>query len=354
MCMIIYRPAHAASQVDRTTLKYIASMNRDGFGLMWPNAGRLITVRFEPRQSRAFIDRFLALQRDNVPLCAHFRWSTHGAINRANTHPITIVPDQLAMMHNGILDIKTRKNWSDTRTFVELAIKRLPPDWWGEGQPYPYLLEQATSGSRLAFMWADGQVMLLHEKAGWWVDGVWFSNSGHKPITKEDKQKEDDDKRWAAWKSQADGHSSGNSSKNVPVHFNRSDHYSDRGYSYHHDVSVEWEWENYGGKTVYRKRNGPDPVGETEKLWYYEGVILCDLCLDTEALHKAEAIEIPDITPADECDLCGARGKLANKSAVIVPQPPAQPQLPLPTVKQQDAPGEIASKLLASVKGQKQ
>ena len=75
-----------------------------------------------------------------TPMIFHFRISTHGGITPALCHPFPMsrkmsdlkqltTATQLAIIHNGIIDIKTRKGVSDTMTYItERLAKRYKYD----------------------------------------------------------------------------------------------------------------------------------------------------------------------------------------------------------------------------------
>lgn len=313
MCMIIYRPGDAKGTVSVQRLRYIAAKNSDGFGLMWANEGRLVTARYAVKQRKQFIDRFLLLQRNNIPVCAHFRWATHGGVTRANTHPFTIVAGESAMMHNGVFDIKCEKGWSDTRTFAELVLKRLPADWHSKTEsPYLYLIEQATGGNRIVVMFKTGEVIIFHEKIGTWEDEVWYSNSNFAPLptkdSKDDKDKDDKDKgdhkasrssdSWNYWlKEEAKGGRGWR--KN---HHGTASHYDyGEGMDVYDGDYVEQQYQTFS-------RWGKTENGETDKLYLYEQMMICADCLRMEATAQRDAVEIPEITSDDFCELCGVTG----------------------------------------------
>ena len=177
MCIIIHRPKGAATRLSRETLARCADGNPHGFGLMWAYQGKLLTARYMPSQRKDFIKRALILQDADVPLMLHFRWATHGAVEKANTHPFVIEKGKSAMMHNGILSIPCVKGWSDTRTFCNEILSRLPQGWERDPALY-WVVDQATLGSKVGIMYADGTVTILHKASGISEGGIWYSNDG--------------------------------------------------------------------------------------------------------------------------------------------------------------------------------
>lgn len=178
MCIIIYRPKGAASRISRETMRHCAMENPHGFGLMWQHAGKVHTARYLWKDLKQFFDRTLALQNQDVPFVAHFRYMTHGAERLDNCHPFWIKRSQSALMHNGILNIDCVKGWSDTRTFVGNVLKQLPENW--DAMPALWwAIYEATVGSKLVVMRPDS-VLIVHEKSGVWDGGIWYSNEGYK------------------------------------------------------------------------------------------------------------------------------------------------------------------------------
>lgn len=351
MCMIIYRPK-GTGEVDAARLRYIAGINGDGFGLMWSTGTRLFTARYAVKQKKAFITRFLALQSQDVPMCAHFRWSTHGGITRGNTHPFVLVPNMSAMMHNGVLDIRCLKGWSDTRTFAELVLKRLPPGWeYDTDAPWNYLVDRATAGSRVVIMLHDGAVKMFHQERGTWEAGIWYSNDNFKPkgytppvatpktdnlpsvytsgydTTNRWKEGMEWDKHTKKWyypdatklPDPADTNSKVRGSHKV------EDAPEYRGNGSHKDTSKVFSgdsedgWLSRGVKKVFARggkhewgSSSNNVAGEVGTLYLWDQFILCAECLKSEG-NENEAIPIPETTTDDVCEFCGVIGGLVQE-----------------------------------------
>ena len=117
------------------------------------------------------------------PMLIHFRWATHGLVDKDNCHPFKVAPD-LAMIHNGIIsgiegvDALT----SDTNAFVKHYVGPM-----NRGNPRiiyseygKLVLEKLIgSGSKLVFLNKKGKAVIINESAGNWENGVWYSNDSH-------------------------------------------------------------------------------------------------------------------------------------------------------------------------------
>lgn len=340
MCMIIYRPAAAKGQVSKETLHYCASNNPHGLGLMWADKGKLLTARYEHKDRKVCFARLLSLQAQNIPFCAHFRFMTHGAETKGNTHPFWIHKGHSALMHNGIFNIKTETGWSDTRTFVARVLRPMALNWL-DVPHLRYLVSEATHGNRVAVMERSGKVTILHENSGQWDDGIWYANSGYKkPSYLGDLfGKGKSYSSGATWR--YDGE--------------KKDWYNDKGdrspsypgSSYHNGAANGYGYtRHYGGvegygkqsdpigyHAPYRPKNGHSKVKDIPRLlragdpaptaalfaWSDHGqtMTLCGTCLRMETRAEQEAKLIMD--PSElTCDLCEIPG---HKRPVIVPDP---------------------------------
>jgi Predicted glutamine amidotransferase len=272
MCIIIHRPTGAATRLSRETLARCADKNPDGFGLMWAHGGKLMTARYLPKQRKDFIKRALLLQSQDIPMCLHFRWATHGAIQKENTHPFVIEKGESALMHNGILSIPCVKGWSDTRTFAYEVVRGLPAGW--EQMPtIRWMMEQATLGSKVAIMYASGEVTILHRKAGIVEGGIWYSNDGFRPsLSKEE---------WKQWVAEAQAKkgtkviSTTGSKDYVPA-----------------------------GVLPFRKPEAGSALAiKSGALYRFEGITICGWCLARES-NTDDAIEVDAPADGEQCELC--------------------------------------------------
>jgi hypothetical protein len=275
MCIIIHRPKGAATRLSRETLARCADGNPHGFGIMWAYQGKLLTARYMPSQRKEFIKRALLLQESDTPMVLHFRWATHGAVEKANTHPFVIEKGKSAMMHNGILSIPCVKGWSDTRTFCNEVLQRLPAGWERDPAIY-WMVDQATLGSKIAIMYADGSVTILHKNAGITEGGIWYSNDGFRPKW----ESEDWTAAAARWAAK-----------------NKGQNWSDGQRSSTTTTAAQ------AAKVLpFRSDVSKLPI-QSSALYRFEGITICGWCLAREA-NTDDAALVNEPGDGEQCELC--------------------------------------------------
>jgi len=183
MCIILYKPDKVdKSTITRETLYNCWTSNKDGAGIMFSYQNKIVVwkglMTFEK-----FMQAWSMVPAHAVTV-AHFRIGTHGGKTEGNTHPFWIEQGELATVHNGILSIKAREadGLSDTATFVEDVLKKLPEGWMDNAATL-HLIDGYIGGyNKLVFLNRRGRVLILNEQAGVWDMGCWFSNSSYKRI----------------------------------------------------------------------------------------------------------------------------------------------------------------------------
>lgn len=171
MCIAIWKPENIT--LFEETLKNCWDANSDGAGFMYPENGKVVIVK----GLMTFKDFMDAYEPHKAKACVlHFRISTHGKTNAANTHPFA-VSDTLGLVHNGIINnIKCDidKDMSDTWHFVEKVSKPFQHMW--QHPAYKALTELFIGYSKLIMLDGDGNVEIFNEQSGNWNSGCWFSN----------------------------------------------------------------------------------------------------------------------------------------------------------------------------------
>jgi len=179
MCLAIYKPADTAA--DWTAYENGYADNPHSWGFAAIVDGQLVT--------RCGIGTFAEFRsafepHANCKAIIHFRFATHGSKTEANCHPFLVASD-LAVIHNGIIDIKcnVHSDRSDTWHFNELILKPLhqrDPDFFVRPE-IRYTQQLAHRGSKFVFLRADGTHDIWAESDGCWEkDGHWYSNTGYK------------------------------------------------------------------------------------------------------------------------------------------------------------------------------
>jgi hypothetical protein len=176
MCLAIYKPKNETIPLIR--LRAAQEANPDGYGLLWPfDSTRGIGCFNE------FLERYYEHERDD--LIIHFRTASSGSKGLDKCHPF-YVNDNLAFVENGNLFQYTDyfgfgrfDTNTDIQRFNDEVLKRLPDNFLYIREIMSdfgsYCLSNMT---KIIFMDATGRVYVINEKAGQWVDGVWYSNGG--------------------------------------------------------------------------------------------------------------------------------------------------------------------------------
>jgi hypothetical protein len=177
MCIIAMIPTKA-QRPGLDILEQCWRSNPDGAGLMYPNQERNILVVDKGHMTLTALKEAWAKVPEGVPVCVHFRIKTHGPKDPANTHPHVVHPDEVAIVHNGILPIGAPANSpeSDTARFARLVLSNFPKTWWKNDAMVHLVEEYMGRGNKMIAMNASGSFRILNESAGTWEQGVWFSN----------------------------------------------------------------------------------------------------------------------------------------------------------------------------------
>lgn len=197
MCLIIAKPAGVA--FDAEEIVSAAQCHPHGIGFAWTDGERI-------RRWRNLNDTALAVKQAeklaSYNAVAHFRYATHGAKTVDNIHPFFVDSRaDIAVAHNGILDIESSDAVSDSRMFVSRFLRWMKNGWWTDpvtvGQ-----MEALIGYSKIALLHLNGEFTILNEHLGSRdkTTGVWYSNTSHvyrcAPTRGYSAYSRDDDDAW--------------------------------------------------------------------------------------------------------------------------------------------------------------
>ena len=182
MCVICAIPGGEKLPADGV-MKHCWEQNPHNGGFMYVNnKNRLVVRKFDD------VDKFITALRydhelhgETSPFVFHLRYATHGDVTLDNTHPFKI-SKQVAFVHNGTIKRHTKdatKAVSDTRVFKNEILMNLPTEWLFN-PTVGTLLDEYIGGSKLVIMDNKRRIHIVNEKAGEWVDGLWYSNKYYK------------------------------------------------------------------------------------------------------------------------------------------------------------------------------
>jgi hypothetical protein len=177
MCIAIFKPENQT--ITRRALERSFRMNPHGAGFCYSQNNQL-HIRKGFFNFGSFLAAFESVQ--NLPVLIHFRWATHGALNKFNCHPWQI-DENHAMIHNGVIEGfgALSNGRSDTGDFTEFILKPLmqsAPDVWNK-PPFISLMSRALNGNKVLIMDNTGEVAIYGEDLGFWDDGCWYSNQDY-------------------------------------------------------------------------------------------------------------------------------------------------------------------------------
>lgn len=175
MCLITYVPAGKA--MSEAHFRLAADDNADGIGIMSATDG---VAKFVGRKSTKRALRYARrLTARGVQHAIHFRYATHGTVDRANCHPHRM-PDGGWLMHNGVLSQYAGAHddpRSDTAIFC-LTLDDVPAQGGPDRSAYwEKIGSHIGGGNKLVVLHTDGRFEIVNSYAGDWIEGVWYSQT---------------------------------------------------------------------------------------------------------------------------------------------------------------------------------
>lgn len=187
MCLLVVCDANSTPTEEE--LLQGACRNPDGFGFAIMTPDGIISER--TMSAKKSIRRFLELRAQYPSAYAlwHCRIATHGVKNEDNCHPFQVGGSAMTYLaHNGVLSLPIDENdrRSDTRIFAEEVLPAMGGVAALDDPRVFHILEKWALGSKVVVMTVDPaakfNLYILNEKSGTWdSDGVWWSNTYHRP-----------------------------------------------------------------------------------------------------------------------------------------------------------------------------
>lgn len=181
MCIIVYN--RDGKELCKESMRTAYDNNPHGYGIMWYDGDRVLSLK---EHDGGFQRLWETVERfKGVPYALHLRWRTRGAQGLKQCHPHVVTskdngaPEDVYLMHNGTLSgFQDHAKLSDTNMFARKmrALMQI------KGLDFSSALDnmerhiEASFTNRLLFMDSRGEITLVNESAGEWIDGVWYSN----------------------------------------------------------------------------------------------------------------------------------------------------------------------------------
>lgn len=202
MCLAFYRKIDAAYIPDALLEDAVAG-NPHGWGLVWWDAQQEIIMFRKGMNMREFIPLYRDLEKQNLSIVAHLRFATHGSQNLLNCHPFPI-EGMGVMVHNGVFSGYTeiKEDMSDTwhiARIIERVLAMYRDEDLSKDEDLNFeeltprladaVVKAAFTTFNISMSWNKliimlengGEVALINEAAGKWLDDVWYSNDYNFP-----------------------------------------------------------------------------------------------------------------------------------------------------------------------------
>lgn len=141
-------------------------------------------IAYNPFQ-KAYEEAVADKVADDSPMLVHCRARSAGAINKANTHPFPIKPQngpEGCFIHNGTL-FQPAGDWQgppDDRKCDSRVVANALNNILSAENVLNSIKELgvATGGwNKLVFLYEDKRWAIINEGAGFWVGDIWYSNT---------------------------------------------------------------------------------------------------------------------------------------------------------------------------------
>lgn len=170
MCILILKPK-GVSLPDYSTLCRCAGHNPHGFGFALPGQKPFKTLDFQ-----RFIKEVYSADED-LPMILHFRYATHGSIKPSNCHPFKDDSNNLIFAHNGVMNIQTMPDKTDSETAFKLLFSPSSDKYGYGSKKFSQAVETIRGESRFGFMNDKGDIIAFgrfYDKSGKVIDGINF------------------------------------------------------------------------------------------------------------------------------------------------------------------------------------
>lgn len=174
MCIIITRPA-GAKMPPKAILDRCADLNPHGFGFATKD-------RTFKTLSRSEFFRELKTIGKYETAILHFRYATHGSIKEENCHPFRDEITGVSFAHNGILDIATANDMTDSETAFRNVIAPAIREHGYQSDEFIMAAYSVIGSSRFAFIDSEGEYRLFGPFTQY--KGCWYSNRNFMPYVR--------------------------------------------------------------------------------------------------------------------------------------------------------------------------
>lgn len=191
MCLIAAMPRDTKDSTFADLQEYLREswrINKDGAGFAFALDGKLSILKpfFSLDNLLASLKGSWSKVKGKSDLIVHLRYATHGALTSKNTHPHSLAKGKVALAHNGVIPgfgspVTVKNGISDTRHYCRYALRDLTESELLSKEALAVIEEDIGRTNKFALLGSDGRMRLVNAKAGYFVDGVWYSSYPSKP-----------------------------------------------------------------------------------------------------------------------------------------------------------------------------
>jgi len=142
MCVIIVKP-QGIDMPDEKLLTRAALFNPHGFGFCTSE------ILFKTLSINSLITKLKKVEKDEQCII-HLRYATTGSVKTANCHPFK--KNGVCFAHNGILDIDTKNDTTDSETFFNNVVMSAIKKYGFDSQAFDDVMFKNAGYSRFAIL----------------------------------------------------------------------------------------------------------------------------------------------------------------------------------------------------------
>jgi predicted glutamine amidotransferase len=188
MCVIVIKPANFS--LSESDVEDMFFQNSDGLGVMYHDPDtQTVQVRRALPTAKNVWPTYQRLVPHDKEVVIHFRFATHGAASKKNTHPFEVT-DGLYLCHNGVLstsslNLKCGKG-TDTTAYIRQYIKPMlalaaNPFELAHSPEFRAVIGEHIGHNKFVSLSADGRLSVVNQHLGKFITRdktrLWVSNT---------------------------------------------------------------------------------------------------------------------------------------------------------------------------------
>jgi hypothetical protein len=174
MCVIIAKPSKVQAP-DIATIRAAIATNPHGSSIVWVKDGHLETFKSLNAEEMINYYKTNVEALKNAPFVFHARIATNGSKCLKNCHGWKTLNGHAAFFHNGVLNIESRGDLTDSETFLRDIYEPIALN--GGHKKAVRAINAIIGTSKFAFIGDTGEIKLYGHYFN--INGVMYSNLNH-------------------------------------------------------------------------------------------------------------------------------------------------------------------------------